>query len=187
MSSSRRCSAPSGVEPTQLLLELEATPRVTGRAAELVMREASCCSLFIFTLTATDERLGSRTCQDLAELACRVNQEPGGLACTTTQFNVNLVRPVTARTGRLRGTEPRPTSGGPSAPSRPGRSGSTLANSAPRHHDLRDLSDPPTSCGLEGYGQCRPLETGSGDDEQCRSAGSHGNILPSGPRRDRAS
>jgi hypothetical protein len=43
--------------PGRLRLGLEATPRVAGRTAELVAREAGCCSFFTFTLTATGGRL----------------------------------------------------------------------------------------------------------------------------------
>jgi hypothetical protein len=41
------------VGPTRLRLELEASPRVAGRAASLVATETECCSFFTFTLTAT--------------------------------------------------------------------------------------------------------------------------------------
>jgi hypothetical protein len=41
------------VGPTRLRLELEASPRVAGRAASLVAAETECCSFFTFTLTAT--------------------------------------------------------------------------------------------------------------------------------------
>src|SRR5258707_9085650 len=45
------------VGPTRLRLELEASPRVAGRAAKLATAETECCSIFTFTLTATGGRL----------------------------------------------------------------------------------------------------------------------------------
>jgi hypothetical protein len=42
------------VEANRLRLELEATPEVAGRTAELVARETGCCSFFTFTLTAAE-------------------------------------------------------------------------------------------------------------------------------------
>ncbi len=41
------------VAPTRLRLDLEASPQVAGRAAELAAAETQCCSFFTFTLTAT--------------------------------------------------------------------------------------------------------------------------------------
>ena len=45
------------VKPTQLRLDLQPSPAVAGRAAELVAAEMACCSFFTFTRTATDGRL----------------------------------------------------------------------------------------------------------------------------------
>jgi hypothetical protein len=44
-------------EPGRLRLELLATPEVAARTADLVTREAACCSFFTFTLTATTGEL----------------------------------------------------------------------------------------------------------------------------------
>jgi hypothetical protein len=38
--------------PDRLVLELEPTGSVAGRAADLAMRETECCSFFTFVLTA---------------------------------------------------------------------------------------------------------------------------------------
>jgi hypothetical protein len=56
-------SAVRGVErhgPDQLSLELDPGEQVAATAAELVVRETSCCSFFTFTLTATGGRLTLR-------------------------------------------------------------------------------------------------------------------------------
>jgi hypothetical protein len=45
------------VGPTRMRLELQASPQVAGRTAELVAAETECCSFFTFTLTATGGRL----------------------------------------------------------------------------------------------------------------------------------
>jgi hypothetical protein len=42
---------------TRLRLDLEASPQVAGRTAELMSAETACCSFFTFTLTATAGRL----------------------------------------------------------------------------------------------------------------------------------
>lgn len=39
--------------PDRLSVELEPTPEVAARAADLLTRETRCCSFFTFTLTAT--------------------------------------------------------------------------------------------------------------------------------------
>lgn len=39
--------------PTGLWMDLEPTPEVAARAADLVVRETGCCSFFIFALVAT--------------------------------------------------------------------------------------------------------------------------------------
>ena len=43
--------------PTRLRLELEPGPETAARAARLAAAEVSCCSFFIFTLTATGQGL----------------------------------------------------------------------------------------------------------------------------------
>jgi hypothetical protein len=45
------------VGPTRLRLELQASPAVAARTAELVTAETECCSFFTFALTATGGRL----------------------------------------------------------------------------------------------------------------------------------
>lgn len=43
--------------PARLRLELQPSPQVAGRAAQLAAAEMHCCSFFTFTLTATNGRL----------------------------------------------------------------------------------------------------------------------------------
>ena len=45
------------VEPLRLWLELDPDAAVAARAADLAVRETSCCSFFAFTLTATGGRV----------------------------------------------------------------------------------------------------------------------------------
>ena len=45
------------VGPTRLRLELQASPQVAKRAAELAAAETECCSFFTFALTVTGGRL----------------------------------------------------------------------------------------------------------------------------------
>lgn len=45
----RRAERPA---PDRLRLELEATPAIAGKAAQLAVREGECCSFFTFTLTS---------------------------------------------------------------------------------------------------------------------------------------
>ncbi len=44
-------------EPARLRLDLQPSPQIAGRAAELMVAEAGCCSFFAFTLTAATDRL----------------------------------------------------------------------------------------------------------------------------------
>lgn len=41
------------LDPGRLRLDLDPTPQVAARAADLATRETGCCSFFTFTLTAT--------------------------------------------------------------------------------------------------------------------------------------
>lgn len=45
------------VGPARLRFDLQPSPQVAGRAAELVAAEAGCCSFFTFILTVTGGRL----------------------------------------------------------------------------------------------------------------------------------
>jgi hypothetical protein len=45
------------VAPDHLRLDLQADPRIAGRAAELAAAETGCCSFFTFTVTATGGRV----------------------------------------------------------------------------------------------------------------------------------
>lgn len=45
-------------DETTAVLELEPTPEVAARAAELAMREVGCCSFFTFTLQVATDTVG---------------------------------------------------------------------------------------------------------------------------------
>jgi len=44
-------------EPARLRLDLQPSPQLAGRAAELMVAETGCCSFFTFSLTAATDRL----------------------------------------------------------------------------------------------------------------------------------
>src|SRR5690606_13382918 len=45
------------IDPTRLRLSLHSRPEVAARAADLAVRETSCCGFFTFTLTAAEQLL----------------------------------------------------------------------------------------------------------------------------------